>query len=56
VARLTALAARLDLLVTGSSDFHGAGKPNRLGEHLTEPDVLDAIASQGATGVLRPAS
>ena len=54
VARLAAVAARLGLLVTGSSDFHGAGKPNRLGEHLTEPDVVDAIASQGATSVLRP--
>jgi predicted metal-dependent phosphoesterase TrpH len=54
VARLGALAARLGLLVTGSSDFHGAGKPNRLGEHLTGPDVLDAIAGQGATPVLRP--
>lgn len=53
-ARLTALAARLDLLVTGSSDFHGTGKPNRLGEHLTAPDVLDAVADQGATPVLRP--
>ncbi|HWK20384.1 MAG TPA: PHP domain-containing protein [Microbacteriaceae bacterium] len=26
-----------DLVVTGSSDYHGAGKPNRLGEHTTDP-------------------
>lgn len=56
VARLTGLTERLGLLVTGSSDFHGAGKPNRLGENLTGPDVLDAIAAQGATPVLRPSS
>ncbi len=55
VARLAAFAERLDLLVTGSSDFHGAGKPNQLGEHLTAPDVLDAIADQGAVPVLPPA-
>ena len=54
VVRLTALAAHLHLLVTGSSDFHGAGKPNQLGEHLTAPDVLDALAAQGATPVLWP--
>lgn len=29
----TALAAELGLLITGSSDYHGAGKPNRLGEN-----------------------
>jgi len=31
------------LIVTGSSDYHGAGKPNRLGEHTTEPDQLARI-------------
>ena len=49
------LAASLDLFVTGSSDYHGAGKPNRLGENTTDPEVLQRI--QGlATGVkvLRP--
>jgi predicted metal-dependent phosphoesterase TrpH len=54
VARLTALATRLGLLITGSSDYHGAGKPNRLGEHVTDPDVLAAIEEQGATAVVRP--
>jgi len=29
------MAARYDLIVTGSSDYHGAGKPNRLAEHST---------------------
>ena len=31
------LAARLGLFVTGSSDYHGAGKENRLGENTTAP-------------------
>ena len=29
-------AAALDLIGTGSSDYHGAGKPNRLGECITD--------------------
>ncbi len=32
-----AWAAEHDLIETGSSDYHGAGKPNRLGEHTTDP-------------------
>ncbi|MEP7368974.1 MAG: phosphatase, partial [Dermatophilaceae bacterium] len=49
------LAASLDLFVTGSSDYHGAGKVNRLGENLTDPAVLARIEDL-ATGVkvLRP--
>ena len=56
VARAIALADRLGLLVTGSSDYHGAGKRNRLAENTTAPEVLDAIeaASSGATEVMRP--
>ena len=41
--RLRDLAMSLNLLVTGSSDFHGAGKRNLIGEKTTEPDVLEAI-------------
>ncbi|MCP2264973.1 hypothetical protein APR03_002316 [Promicromonospora thailandica] len=51
--RLRDLAESLDLLVTGSSDFHGAGKQNRIGENTTAPEVLDAIAEQGLLEVLR---
>ncbi|MGO2152353.1 MAG: phosphatase, partial [Brevibacterium aurantiacum] len=29
------LAHDHDLIITGSSDYHGTGKPNRLGEHVT---------------------
>ncbi len=43
------LAASLGLFVTGSSDFHGAGKLNRLGENTTSPQVLGEIRSR-ATG------
>jgi 3',5'-nucleoside bisphosphate phosphatase len=43
------LAKRLDLLVTGSSDYHGTGKPNRLGENRTDPAVLAEIEAR-ATG------
>ncbi len=50
--RLLAIAARLDLLVTGSSDYHGDGKANRLGENLTSPHVLDEIVRQGTTEVV----
>lgn len=53
-AHLRDLAASLDLLVTGSSDYHGAGKPNRLGEHLTDPAVLERIESEGTLPVVRP--
>ncbi len=51
--RLRDIAGSLDLLVTGSSDFHGAGKRNLIGENTTEPEVLEAIAEQGALEVLR---
>jgi hypothetical protein len=46
-AHLRALARRLGLLVTGSSDYHGAGKPNRLGEHTTSDEVLAEIERRG---------
>ena len=42
-ATARALAADLDLIATGSSDFHGDGKPNRLGEHTTAPESLARI-------------
>ena len=45
--QLLALAAEYDLIVTGSSDYHGTGKLNRLGENLTEPAMLERILAQG---------
>lgn len=53
-ARLRGLAARLGLLVTGSSDWHGTGKANVLGEYLTDPAVLARIEELGSAPVLRP--
>lgn len=46
-ARLLVLARKLGLEVTGSSDYHGAGKPNRLGENTTRPEVLDKLIARG---------
>ncbi|CAN5343038.1 PHP domain-containing protein [soil metagenome] len=47
--RWTALASRFGLVMTGASDYHGEGKPNRLGENLTNPEVYAAILAH-ATG------
>jgi 3',5'-nucleoside bisphosphate phosphatase len=45
---LRGIARDLGLFVTGSSDYHGAaGKPNEIGEHLTSPQVLEAIEALG---------
>lgn len=48
-ARVGELAQRFGLAVTGSSDYHGTGKPNRLGENTTAPAVVEAIIER-ATG------
>lgn len=47
---LRALAKDLNLLVTGSSDYHGSNKTVRLGQETTAPEMLDALV-QRATGV-----
>ncbi len=42
------LAARHDLIITGSSDYHGvSGKPNQLGENTTSQEMLDRIVELG---------
>jgi hypothetical protein len=47
---LREMAAEFDLIVTGSSDYHGlTGKKNRLGENTTSKEMLDRIIAQ-ATG------
>jgi len=47
---MASLAAEFDLITTGSSDYHGLdGKPNRLGENLTEFRMLERI-QESATG------
>ena len=52
-ARLEDLARTLGLFVTGSSDYHGAGKPNRLGENTTARTVLEQIEELGQLDVIR---
>jgi len=45
--RLRELAGELGLATTGSSDYHGTGKPNRLGECRTAPEVVERIIAEG---------
>jgi predicted metal-dependent phosphoesterase TrpH len=46
---LVTLAKKFGLEITGSSDYHGEGKPNRLAENSTTPEVLAALVAR-ATG------
>jgi predicted metal-dependent phosphoesterase TrpH len=45
---LRGLARELGLLTTGSSDFHGANKTVRLGEHLTSPESFEQLVAQAS--------
>lgn len=47
--RLRVLAIDLGLVPTGSSDFHGTNKVNRLGQHTTEPAAYEKLMA-GAWG------
>lgn len=54
-ARLLAIARRHGLLVTGGSDWHGkGGKPNRLGENLTDDQTVARIIERGAIPAILP--
>ena len=44
---LRELCVERGLIITGSSDYHGTGKPNQPGENTTEPDMLAKIIEQG---------
>ncbi len=46
---LLKIAKKYGLEITGSSDYHGEGKPNRLAENSTAPEVLERIIAR-ATG------
>ncbi|HKR50764.1 MAG TPA: PHP domain-containing protein [Pseudonocardiaceae bacterium] len=48
-AALRDLAAALDLLITGSSDYHGTNKTAYLGQETTDPAMLERI-EELATG------
>jgi|SRR5690554_6937956 predicted metal-dependent phosphoesterase TrpH len=45
--RLRELAKQYGLVATGSSDYHGDGKPNLLGENTTTAEVLRQIVAEG---------
>lgn len=47
--RLHELAAAHDLIITGSSDYHGAGKPNLPGENTTSDEMVQRLIDR-ATG------
>lgn len=49
VSRALAIAHDRGLVVTGSSDFHGAGKPNRLGENTTDPAQFDRLLASATS-------
>ncbi|WP_116045240.1 PHP domain-containing protein [Amycolatopsis palatopharyngis] len=53
-AELRELAGGLDLLQTGSSDYHGTNKTIALGQETTDPEMLEALIarSSGATAAV----
>jgi predicted metal-dependent phosphoesterase TrpH len=44
-SNLLEIARDLDLVITGSSDYHGTGKLNSLGENVTDPAEWDRLES-----------
>jgi predicted metal-dependent phosphoesterase TrpH len=42
------IAAKHDLIVTGSSDYHGTGKPNRPGENTTSDEMVARLIARGS--------
>lgn len=49
---LRALTAELDLLPTGSSDYHGTNKSIALGAETTDPDVFEALTERASGAAL----
>jgi predicted metal-dependent phosphoesterase TrpH len=43
--QLIEIADQLSLVKTGSSDYHGNGKLNALGENLTDPEEWERLES-----------
>lgn len=48
IRTLRALVSARDLIVTGSSDYHGLGKPNLPGEHTTTDAMVDRIIERAS--------
>lgn len=51
-AELRELADRLDLLQTGSSDYHGTNKSIALGAETTDPEVFDELVTRAKGSAL----
>ncbi len=45
-SKLIRIAIENDLVVTGSSDYHGTGKLNQLGEFTTNPDQFERLEAK----------
>jgi predicted metal-dependent phosphoesterase TrpH len=50
-ALLRGLAEELDLLVTGSSDYHGTNKTTPIGAETTDPAQFEALVARAGVGV-----
>ena len=50
-ALLRGLAAELDLVVTGSSDYHGTNKTTPIGAETTHPVQFEALVARATAGV-----
>lgn len=48
------IGAELGLALFGSSDYHGSGKPNRIGENTTDPATIAEVVKRGYIGVVEP--
>ena len=50
-ALLRGLAAELDLVVTGSSDYHGTNKTTPIGAETTDPAQFEALLARATSGL-----
>jgi predicted metal-dependent phosphoesterase TrpH len=48
-SKLIEVCQELELIQTGSSDYHGAGKLNELGEFMTKPEAYEQILARAST-------
>ena len=48
------IGGELGLALFGSSDYHGSGKPNRIGENTTDPATIAEVVTRGCIGVVEP--
>jgi predicted metal-dependent phosphoesterase TrpH len=47
IRTLQGICAERDLIITGSSDYHGLGKPNQPGEYTTSQEMVARIIERG---------